>query len=80
MIVAIVVDATLVRALLVPATMRLLGRWNWWAPGPLARLYPRYGIHESRRRPPRDRVAGVATPSIRHLTGASARSRSRVAA
>ncbi|BCB82252.1 hypothetical protein Pflav_086620 [Phytohabitans flavus] len=32
MIVAIVVDATLVRALLVPATMRLLGRWNWWAP------------------------------------------------
>ena len=32
MIVAITVDATLVRALLVPATMRLLGRWNWWAP------------------------------------------------
>ncbi|MDG4829580.1 MMPL family transporter [Solwaraspora sp. WMMD1047] len=46
MIVAIVVDATLVRALLVPATMRLLGRWNWWAPGPLARFYRRYGIHE----------------------------------
>ena len=39
MIVAIVVDATLVRALLVPATMRLLGRWNWWAPGPLARVF-----------------------------------------
>ncbi|WP_207892028.1 MMPL family transporter [Streptacidiphilus pinicola] len=33
MITAIVVDVTLVRALLVPATMRLLGRWNWWAPG-----------------------------------------------
>ncbi|MGI5153446.1 MMPL family transporter [Plantactinospora sp. CA-294935] len=47
MIVAIVVDATLVRALLVPATMRLLGRWNWWAPGPLARVYRRYGIRES---------------------------------
>ena len=47
MIVAIVVDATLVRALLVPATMRLLGRWNWWAPGPLARFYRRFGIHES---------------------------------
>jgi uncharacterized membrane protein YdfJ with MMPL/SSD domain len=46
MIVAIIVDATLVRALLVPATMRLLGRWNWWAPGPLARFYSRYGIHE----------------------------------
>ncbi|MGC4787784.1 MMPL family transporter [Micromonospora sp. DT178] len=47
MIVAIVVDATLVRALLVPATMRLLGRWNWWAPGPLARVYRRFGIKES---------------------------------
>ena len=33
MLVAVLVDATLVRALLVPATMRLLGRWNWWAPG-----------------------------------------------
>ncbi|MEH1100341.1 MMPL family transporter [Micromonospora sp. CPCC 205561] len=47
MIVAIVVDATLVRALLVPATMRLLGRWNWWAPGPLGRVYRRFGLHES---------------------------------
>ncbi|MEV5689900.1 MMPL family transporter [Micromonospora globbae] len=47
MIVAIVVDATLVRALLVPATMRLLGRWNWWAPGPLGRIYRRYGLRES---------------------------------
>lgn len=46
MIVAIIVDATLVRALLVPATMRLLGRWNWWAPGLLGRFYGRYGIHE----------------------------------
>ena len=46
MIVAILVDATLVRALLVPATMRLLGHWNWWAPGPLARVYRRYGIRE----------------------------------
>jgi RND superfamily putative drug exporter len=34
---AVVVDATIVRALLVPATMRLLGRWNWWAPAALAR-------------------------------------------
>jgi uncharacterized membrane protein YdfJ with MMPL/SSD domain len=47
MIVAVVLDATLVRVLLVPATMRLLGRWNWWAPGPLARIYRRYGIRES---------------------------------
>ena len=47
MIVAIVVDATLVRGLLVPATMRLLGRWNWWAPTPLARFYRRYGIRDT---------------------------------
>jgi RND superfamily putative drug exporter len=47
MIVALIVDATLVRALLVPATMRLLGRANWWAPGPLRRVYARYGIRES---------------------------------
>ena len=44
--VAILVDATLVRALLVPATMRLLGRWNWWAPAPLARWWARYGLRE----------------------------------
>ncbi len=43
-VVAVAVDAALVRTLLVPATMRLLGRWNWWAPGPLARLYRRYGL------------------------------------
>ena len=46
MIVALVVDATLVRIMLVPATMRLLGRANWWAPRPLRRLYARYGIGE----------------------------------
>jgi RND superfamily putative drug exporter len=46
MIVALVVDATVVRILLVPATMRLLGRGNWWAPRPLRRLYARYGITE----------------------------------
>jgi trehalose monomycolate/heme transporter len=47
MIIALVVDVTIVRAVLVPATMRLLGRANWWAPGPLARLHTRYGISES---------------------------------
>jgi putative drug exporter of the RND superfamily len=36
--IAVIVDATIVRALLVPATMRLLGRWNWWAPAGLAPL------------------------------------------
>jgi uncharacterized membrane protein YdfJ with MMPL/SSD domain len=46
MIVALILDATLVRLLLVPAAMRLLGDANWWAPRPLRRLYARYGIRE----------------------------------
>jgi uncharacterized membrane protein YdfJ with MMPL/SSD domain len=52
MIVALVVDATVVRILLVPATMRLLGRANWWAPGPLRRVYRKYGIREEETAPP----------------------------
>jgi putative drug exporter of the RND superfamily len=43
---AVILDATVVRTLLVPATMKLLGHWNWWAPRPLARLYERFGLHE----------------------------------
>jgi RND superfamily putative drug exporter len=38
MAIAVALDATVVRALLVPATMRLLGHWNWWMPGRLERL------------------------------------------
>jgi RND superfamily putative drug exporter len=44
---AVLVDATLVRMVLVPAFMHVLGRWNWWAPKPLARLHERIGISES---------------------------------
>ena len=44
MAIAVFVDATIVRILLVPATMRLLGKWNWWAPGPLARFADRLGF------------------------------------
>ena len=44
---AVLADATLVRMLLVPAFMHVLGRWNWWAPKPLARLHERIGISES---------------------------------
>ena len=47
MAIAVVVDATLVRCLLVPATMTLLGELNWWAPGPLRRLHNRFGLHEA---------------------------------
>jgi RND superfamily putative drug exporter len=45
--VAVAVDATLVRCILVPATMTLLGAANWWAPTPLRRLHNRYGLTEA---------------------------------
>ena len=44
MAIAVAVDATIVRVLLVPATMRLMGRWNWWAPGFLGRFADRLGF------------------------------------
>ncbi len=46
LVLAIVIDATLVRMLLVPATMSVLGSVNWWAPRPLRRLHERWGITE----------------------------------
>jgi len=44
MAIAVLIDATVIRVLLVPAAMRLMGRWNWWAPGPLGRLAGRLGF------------------------------------
>jgi RND superfamily putative drug exporter len=61
--VAVTVDATIVRCVLVPATMTLLGRWNWWAPGWLSRL---------RKRPAGIRWTGPPLPSR-----AAARGRAR---
>jgi uncharacterized membrane protein YdfJ with MMPL/SSD domain len=43
---AVLIDASIVRALLVPSLMELLGPWNWWAPKPLRRLYDRIGLSE----------------------------------
>jgi trehalose monomycolate/heme transporter len=69
MIIALVVDATIIRVLLVPATMRLLGPVTWWAPSPLRRFYARYGIKEDSGeagRPPtlpaRSASSGPTTP------------------
>jgi RND superfamily putative drug exporter len=45
--IAVIIDATLVRMLLVPATMRLLGKWNWWAPAPLRAVWRWVGLGES---------------------------------
>src|ERR1035438_2763783 len=64
MIVALILDATLVRMMLVPATMRLLGDANWWAPAPLRRLYARYGIREDDGPAPAA-VAGAASKPAR---------------
>jgi RND superfamily putative drug exporter len=43
---AILIDALLIRGILVPAAMRALGRYAWWAPGPLRRLHDRIGVSE----------------------------------
>ncbi|HET7445845.1 MAG TPA: efflux RND transporter permease subunit [Solirubrobacterales bacterium] len=43
---AVLIDASIIRALLVPSLMELLGKWNWWAPAPLRRLHERWGIGE----------------------------------
>jgi len=47
--IAVLLDATVVRALLVPALMVLLGSWNWWAPRPLRRLHSRLGLDAEAR-------------------------------
>jgi RND superfamily putative drug exporter len=48
---AVLIDATIVRALLVPSLMQLLGRRNWWAPRPLRRLHARLGLREDAAAP-----------------------------
>ncbi len=58
---AVALDATVIRMLLVPATMKLMGRWNWWAPAPLARLHRRFGLHEAPAARP---VPVAATPEL----------------
>ena len=55
MAIAVLLDATVVRMLLVPATMKLMGRWNWWAPPALRRFHDRHGLAEVRPAEPRRR-------------------------
>ncbi len=49
---AVLVDATLVRMVLVPAFMHVMGQWNWWAPRPLVRLHRRLGFSEGKSAAP----------------------------
>jgi RND superfamily putative drug exporter len=50
MALAVLVDATVIRGVLVPAAMRLAGSANWWAPAPLRRLHERIGLREEAAR------------------------------
>lgn len=63
LLLAVALDATVVRLLLVPATMTLAGRYNWWAPAPLRRLHIRLGLQET---PPHPRTpnAGSERPVV----------------
>jgi uncharacterized membrane protein YdfJ with MMPL/SSD domain len=64
----VVIDATLVRMLLVPALMSVLGEWNWWAPAPLRRFHARYGLHEAPSAPVTpSATVGVAVPTDVHI-------------
>src|SRR2546423_3570469 len=58
--VAVALDATIVRGLVVPSVMRLLGDWNWWSPRPLRRLYRRAGLAELGSPGPRNPVGEAA--------------------
>ena len=76
MLVALLVDATIVRMLLVPATMKLLGDWNWWAPAGMRRWWERHGIREGvpapaepaperESRSPSDEPSWLSEPCVR---------------
>jgi putative drug exporter of the RND superfamily len=58
--IAVLVDATIVRTFLVPATMKLLGEHNWWAPAPLRGFHQRFGLHEA----PTRRPTPIAGPDV----------------
>ena len=64
---AVLIDAFIVRALLVPSLMALLGRWNWWAPAPLVRLHRRLGLGEAETIPPP--IPPTAAHQAKHRTG-----------
>jgi RND superfamily putative drug exporter len=73
--IAVIIDATLVRCLLVPATMKLLGERNWWAPAPLRRFHDRYGLHEAPSSPgiePESTSAPAASTSVEPTTAPDA--------
>jgi RND superfamily putative drug exporter len=61
MAIAVLIDATIIRVLLVPAAMRLMGRWNWWAPGPFGRFAARLGFSHVEDEPAEAAAAAAST-------------------
>ncbi|MFD6970852.1 MMPL family transporter [Streptomyces sp. NPDC059949] len=70
MVAVVLIDATLIRAVLVPVSMRLAGRANWWAPAPLRAFHARFGISES--------VSAVNPPGSARWRAQSGETRSAV--
>ncbi len=62
-VVGVLVDSTIVRALLVPSLMGVLGEWNWWAPTPLRRLHQRIGVSDAAAQPKDLRPAAEGSPA-----------------
>jgi RND superfamily putative drug exporter len=67
---AVAVDATLVRMVLVPAFMHVMGRWNWWAPKPLVWIHDRFGLSEGASVEPAEAVRDTDRPG-RHRAPAA---------
>jgi len=61
--VAVLLDATVVRIVLVPAAMKLMGHWNWWLPGGLDRWLPRLELEPAHPPAPRHVIQSRATRS-----------------
>ena len=76
MAIAVAIDASIVRVTLVPAVMRLLGPWNWWAPGPLGRIAARVGFSHVEDDDPQ-RPPGAAAHGTTERQGSSAGSEIR---
>jgi putative drug exporter of the RND superfamily len=77
---AVLMDAFVIRGILVPSFMRLAGEWNWWAPGPLRRFHDRWGISDSvdLDEEPGDAERGAGTLVSAHEQDASGNGRDPV--
>jgi RND superfamily putative drug exporter len=62
--IAVAIDATIVRSLIVPAVMRLLGDWNWWAPRPLRWLHGKAGLNDLGVERPAERIERKSAPGV----------------